>query len=387
MLRKDTLQRHKVSSIHKEAEELESYRVASQCDEGIVSAFSSTVSSQRKALVGAMKLLYWLAKEEISITTKLSSLLDLSIQMGNDYLKELHLGGNEHYTSEQSISELLQSLSTSIEEDIVSSLKSSPYFALITDETTDISVLKQLVLVCRYSTSSGIKTSYFQITDIPNGTADTIETALLQALREKEIDISRLRGFGSDGAAVMVGSRNGVATKLKGHIPRIVSVHCINHRLALAAAHATDGIPYLQRFKSTLQSLFYFYQNSAVRMAGLHAIQEVLDQPTLKCKEAKDVRWLSHDMAIKSIIRTYPALLVSLDREASERGEPTARGLLVFVKSYKFLACAYLLSDILLHLSRLSRIFQKQNIDFSLIQPCLHNAIECISQYKDTIRA
>ena len=243
LLRKDTLQQHKASSMHKEAEELESYRVASQRDGGIVSAFSSTVSSQRKALVGAMKLLYWLAKEEIPITTKFSSLLDLSIQMGNDYLKELHLGGNAHYTNEQSISELLQCLSTSIEEDIVSSLKSSPYFALMTDETTDISVLKQLVLVCRNSTSSGIKTSYFQITDIPNG--NTIETSLLQALREKEIDISKLRGFGSDGAAVMVGSRNGVAKKLKGHSPRIVSVHCINHRLALAAAHATDCIPYL----------------------------------------------------------------------------------------------------------------------------------------------
>ena len=131
-------------------------------------------------------------------------------------------------------------------------------------------------------------------------------------------------------------------------------------------------------------SHYFTYQNSAVRMAGLHTIQEVLEQPTLKCKAAKDVRWLSHDMAIKAIIRTHPAILMSLDHEASDRGEPTAHGLLIFMKSYKFLACAYLLSDILPHLSRLSRIFQKQNIDFSLIQPCLHNAIECISQYKDT---
>ena len=38
LLRKDTLQRHKASSMHKEAEKLESYRVASQRDGGIVSA-------------------------------------------------------------------------------------------------------------------------------------------------------------------------------------------------------------------------------------------------------------------------------------------------------------------------------------------------------------
>ena len=255
----------------------------------------------------------------------------------------------------------------------------------MTDESTDISILKQLVLVCRYSTCSGIKTSFLQITDIPNGTADTIEAALLQVLSGNGVvDISRLRGFGTDGAAVMTGSRNGVATKLRSHSPRMISVHCINHRLALTAAHAADGIPYIQRFKSILQSLFYFYQNSAVRMVGLHAIQEVLDQPMIKCKEAKDVRWLSHDMAIKAVIRTYPAILISLDREASERGEPTAHGLLKFMKCYKFLACAYLLSDVLPHLSRLSRIFQKQNIDLSLIQPCLRNVIDCIKQYRDT---
>ena len=149
----------------------------------------------------------------------------------------------------------------------------------------------------------------------------------------------------------MVGTRNGVATKLKSHSTRMVSVHFVNHRLALAAAHAANGISYLQRFKSTLHSLFYFYQNSAVHRAGLHAIQEALDQQALMCKEAKDIHWLWHDMAI---IRTYPAILVSLDHEGSERGEPTARNLLIFIKSYKFLACPYLLSDILPHLSHLS---------------------------------
>ena len=82
LLRKDNLQRHKVSSMHREAEELEAYRDTSQHDGGIVSAFSSTVSAQRKALIGAMKLLYWLAKEEISFTTKFSSLIDLTIELG-----------------------------------------------------------------------------------------------------------------------------------------------------------------------------------------------------------------------------------------------------------------------------------------------------------------
>ena len=172
----------------------------------------------------------------------------------------------------------------------------------------------------------------------------------------------------------MTGRISEVAIQLKSHSPRMISVHCINHMLALAAAHAADGIPYLQRFKLILQTRLL--QNSAVRMASLHAVQEVLNDPSVKCKLAKDVRWLSHDMAIEAIIRTLPSLLVSLDCEASENSEPTAHGLLKFIKCYNFVACAYLLSDVLPHLSRLSRIFQKQDVDFSLVQPCLKTAID-----------
>ena len=83
---------------------------------------------------------------------------------------------------------------------------------------------------------------------------------------------------------------------------------------------------YLQRFKSTEQSLFFFYQNSPVRMAGLHLIQEVFNDPIIKLTQAKDFRWLSHDAAINSIIRTLPSQIASLEREATECSEPTAEG-------------------------------------------------------------
>lgn len=143
-----------------------------------------------------------------------------------------------------------------------------------------------------------MKTSFISIQDIPIGTVETIVRHLKQILVNKHIDIAKLRGFGSDGAAVMTGRVNGVAQKLKMVTPRLIAVHCVNHQLALAALHAADGIPYLQKYKSILQSIFYFYQNSAVRMANLHKIQEILNDPIVKCKLVKDVRWLSHDMAI-----------------------------------------------------------------------------------------
>ena len=161
-LRKDVLQRHKTSQMHKDAEVLKVQRLASQRDGGIAQAFSAHVLINRKALIGALKMMYWLAKEEIAHTTKFSSLMDPSVQLGSDYLCELSLGRNAHYTSEQTIRELLHCLSSAVEEKILEDVSSSEFFALMTDESMDIAMLKQLVLVVRYMyvMEEGVKTSF-----------------------------------------------------------------------------------------------------------------------------------------------------------------------------------------------------------------------------------
>ena len=166
-------------------------------------------------------------------------------------MRELNLGRNAQYSSEQFIGEMLQCLSQVIEEQIISDLQSSDFFSLMTDKSTDIAVLKQLLLVGRYLTDEGVKTSFLCITDIPNGTAETIEGSMLRFVRDKALKIVRLCAFRSDGASVMTGRLSGVAVRLKHYSPRMIAVHCVNHRLALAAAHASDTIPYLQQFKSS----------------------------------------------------------------------------------------------------------------------------------------
>ena len=142
------LQRHKCSLMHRDAETREEDRLASQRDGGIIQAFSSRVVSNRKVLIGAFKMMYWLVKEEVPHTTKFSSLMDLAVQLGSDYLRELNLGKNAHYTSEQSVRELIQCISSVIEEQILDNIRfTSDFFDLMTDESTDLAILKQLVLV------------------------------------------------------------------------------------------------------------------------------------------------------------------------------------------------------------------------------------------------
>ena len=126
----------------------------------------------------------------------------------------------------------------------------------MTDESTEPAILKQLVLVAWCMTEEGVKASFLPIQDINDRRIETIEIAILKSL--ESLDMTQLCGFGSDGASVMTGRLNGVAARLKRHSPRMISVHCVAHRIALAAAYAADGIPYLQQFKSLLQTLFLF---------------------------------------------------------------------------------------------------------------------------------
>lgn len=74
-----------------------------------------------------------------------------------------------------------------------------------------------------------MKTAYLQIEDIANGTAETIEGAIVTYVHSNAIPVSNLHAFGGDGAPVKCGRHSGVGARLRSHVPLFVSVHCVNH--------------------------------------------------------------------------------------------------------------------------------------------------------------
>ena len=128
-----------------------------------------------------------------------------------------------------------------------------------------------------------------------------------------------------------------------------------------------NEITYLKRFKDVLDQLYRYYESSPVCMAGLKAIEEVLNDPHLKLTQAKDVRWLSREKTVSNLRRCSPSVITSLEREA-ERNCAQAAGLVGFIKQCKFVASLYMLSDVLPLLANLSRAFQK-DVDFTVVKP------------------
>ena len=75
-----------------------------------------------------------------------------AVCLGCSYLSALNAGGNAHYTSEQ---ELVGILAQQIEDAQLAAFSHSPFYGLMVDESTDISVTKQLVLYGQYVSESG----------------------------------------------------------------------------------------------------------------------------------------------------------------------------------------------------------------------------------------
>ena len=115
MLHKDMIDRHSQSIMHKQAMECEPTRLSVKHHGGIQQPFQRQVCLQRRALVGALKTVYCLAKQEIALTTKyepagFKPFLRLLI------LKELEVGGNVRYRSHTIIGEFLKVLATIVKE-------------------------------------------------------------------------------------------------------------------------------------------------------------------------------------------------------------------------------------------------------------------------------
>lgn len=105
----------------------------------------------------------------------------------------------------------------------------------------------------------------------------------------------------------MIGRVTGVA-RLRSKQPILASLHCVAHRLALAAGQAGEKVAFF--LSHTLKQLFYIYENSSIRMSGLKAIEQLLDLPELKLKKAADTRWLSHDTACQTLVKVLPAVIM-----------------------------------------------------------------------------
>ena len=94
-----------------------------------------------------MRTVFWMASEDISIRIYLSA---INLQKLNERvpLSNLSVAKNATYSSRTG-EELQESLAEVIHENLVDKIKNTNMYSILTDESTDISVSKQMIVYVR----------------------------------------------------------------------------------------------------------------------------------------------------------------------------------------------------------------------------------------------
>ena len=89
-------------------------------------------------------------------------------------------------------------------------------------------------------------------------------------------------GITTDGASVLLGTKNGVQKKLKDLCNKhIIGTHCLSHRVQLAIKDAWKENPVFNVLQNFFEQLFVFHKTSAVITS---AYRTALDVMGIKCK-------------------------------------------------------------------------------------------------------
>ena len=208
--------------------------------------------------------------------------------------------------------------------------------------------------------------------------ASALTEAIVEYLREKHIDISRVAGLGSDGASVMTGKNNGEGAKLKKINPFMLLMHRVAHKLALASEDAASEVPYCRKHHSTLKGLYNFFHTSPNHYSVQKEVMQILNDPMVHIQQVHTIRWLTMHRAVEAVRKCFPSLLSTLSTIASENDDPVAKGLYDSIRTYKFIMFTHFLCDILGDLAYLSRFFQQDNLDFSQVQSAVEGTISSI---------
>lgn len=391
--------RYKTSAISEHAQS-QKHSAAISCEMmNRVSVFQKELDERQKVndsvLYKVFYSIYWLAKEGIA-NKKAVGLFALLEKLGLSDLKYFD------HRSPASVREIFITLGCALKENTVKKAKTAGCFGLLVDDVADISVMEQMITFIQFydEGSSEVTIEFLSVDNLLDKHDSANAVAMFETIQSNlqacTLSTDKLIGLATDGASVMVGRKNGLAAKLKDVNPRMISVHCICHKLALSCTDAKDeaNLKFIKEVETVVTQLWKLFENSPKRLACYLKVQQELKRLQLheksrkmvarKLKKACDTRWLSFNSAIQSLYTDLVAVLQTLKQLKQDPDQPAAYGLLKKINKVKFIGAVYILKWILPILATLSKSFQKGAINYASIKPSIEYTKDRLNEVKST---
>ena len=268
-------------------------------------------------------------------------------------------------------------------------MKRARFVSIISDGSTDRAIIEQETVLLRYVVSGSPVTRFIQLVDLEHANAAGIFDSITEALKVVDLSFNDMTSYtrpgpcvvsaNFDGASVMMGSKSGVATRIKQEAPHVIPVHCVAHTIELAVLDAVKNLDFVSRFEETLKGIYNFYHFSPKRRRDIKQISDVLDQDLCHFTAVKQVRWVaSKSRAIAAVANNLPMVVMHLEHVSSDKQHEysaRAKGYLKHILTTKFVKTLYVFLDFMPLISAISKIFQKDELLVLNIEEELLNVV------------
>ncbi|CAB4042939.1 zinc finger MYM-type 1-like [Paramuricea clavata] len=144
-------------------------------------------------------------------------------------------------------------------------VKEAKFYAIIADETLDMSQTEQLSLLVRFVWNGEVEERLLAMMSMNETIAEALFEAVTQKLQQHGIDVAHLRGQCYDGANNVAGVHTGLQARIKEVSPSALLTHCYAHILNLVIVDTMSKNKIARDFFGTLQNLYVFIQSCPKR--------------------------------------------------------------------------------------------------------------------------
>ncbi|KAK7925889.1 hypothetical protein WMY93_008199 [Mugilogobius chulae] len=352
----------------------------------ISAAKQKQIADARKALLAIFSSIQYLMCQGLSIRGKTdedSNIIQLLKVRAQDIpeLKSWLAQKENKWLSHDILNEMIEIMAHDVLRTLLKEIKSAEFFAVILDETSDITVKEQVSICLRFINDDLEPEEVFVgFYETASTTADALFQLLQDALIRLSLPFSKCRGQCYDGASNVSGVRNGLQARVQQIEPRAQYTHCTAHVLNLVVHDVTENIVTCRNFMTLIRDLITLIRNSPKRLAWFQQFQRK-DSPSLR--PLCPTRWTLTTASLRSIAGNYGALLTFLEdlalNDKSETGGK-ANGLAINLQKFGTYFSLHLMLKFFSRVETVSIALQKKQLH-------MQKARQMIDTLRDDIKS
>ena len=198
-------------------------------------------------------------------------------------------------------------MSCNIKSQLLAKVKASPVFAIQLDESVVVANLSQRIIFIQYIHDQSIEEDSLFCRPLETTTHAADVMQFVDAFfKEKKLDWGKLVHACTDGAPAMLGARFRFAKLLKQNNPKVVTLHCIIHREALASRTMTQSL-------ETAIVLVNFVKASALNTQLFQRLCQDVECDYKGLQFHTAIRWLSKGDMLNQLLHSLPEVTEFLE--------------------------------------------------------------------------